>query len=77
MRFIVEFHRNDILTKGINNTFIALIPTVDSLQRLNDFRPISLMGSVIIFLSKVLANRLRSVMGSVISDSQTSFIKGR
>nr|KYP63095.1 LINE-1 reverse transcriptase isogeny [Cajanus cajan] len=28
-------------------------------------------------LSKVLANRLRKVIGSVISDSQSSFIKGR
>jgi len=29
LRFISEFHRNDILTKGINNTFIALIPKAD------------------------------------------------
>ena len=28
-------------------------------------------------LSKVLANRLRFIMGSVISDSQSAFIKGR
>jgi hypothetical protein len=37
MRFITEFHRNEKLTKGINTTFIALIPKVDSHQRLNDF----------------------------------------
>lgn len=44
MRFIVEFHCNGKLSKGINATFIALIPKVNSLQRLNDFRPISLVG---------------------------------
>jgi hypothetical protein len=77
MRFLVEFHRNGRLTKGINSTFIALIPKVDSPQRLNDFRPISLMGSLYKILSKVLANRLRSIMQSVISDSQSAFIKGR
>jgi hypothetical protein len=37
MRFISEFHRNGKLTKGINNTFIALIPKVDSPLKLNDF----------------------------------------
>ena len=46
MRLLVEFHRNGKLAKGINSTFIALIPKVDSPQRLNDFRPISLVGSM-------------------------------
>jgi hypothetical protein len=41
MRFMVEFHRNGKLSKGLNSTFIALIPKVNSPQRLNDFRPIS------------------------------------
>jgi len=73
----VEFHRNGRLAKGINSTFIALIPKIDSPQRLSDFRPILLVGSLYKILSKVLANRLRSVMDFVISDSQSAFIKGR
>ncbi|CAJ2674496.1 unnamed protein product [Trifolium pratense] len=77
VRFCSEFHRNGRLTKGLNATFIALIPKVDSPQRLNDFRPISLVGSLYKILAKVLANRLRLVMGSVISESQTAFVKGR
>ena len=77
MRFISEFHRNGKLSKGINSTFISLIPKVDSPQRLNDFRPISLVGSLYKILSKVLSNRLRCVLGSVISESQSTFIHGR
>jgi len=77
MHFLLEFHRNGRLTKGINNTFIALIPKVDSPQRLNDFRPISLGGSLYKILAKVLANRLRTVIGYVILDSQSAFIRGR
>ncbi|GAU48515.1 hypothetical protein TSUD_244350 [Trifolium subterraneum] len=77
MRFIAEFHRNGKLTKGLNSTFIALIPKIDSPQRLNDFRPISLVGSLYKILAKVLANRLRLVIGSVISESQTAFVKDR
>jgi hypothetical protein len=77
MRFMAEFHRNGKLTKGINATFIALIPKVDNPQRLNDFRPISLVGSLYKILAKVLANRLRLVIGKVISESQTAFVKDR
>lgn len=73
MRFLLEFHHNGKLTKGINSTFIALIPKVENPQRLNDFCPISLVGC----MYKVLANRLRVVIGSVISDSQSAFVKGK
>ena len=62
MRFISEFHRNGKLSNGINSTFIALIPKVDSPQILNDFRPISLVGCLYKILAKILANRLRKVI---------------
>ncbi|MCI21997.1 cysteine-rich receptor-like protein kinase [Trifolium medium] len=77
MRLVSEFHRNGKLTKGLNSTFIALIPKVDSPQRLNDFRPISLVGSLYKILAKVLANRVHLVIGSVIFETQTAFVKDR
>ena len=73
MRFLVEFHRNGKLSKGLNSTFIALIPKVESPQRLADFRPISLVGCLYKVLAKVLANRLRFV----VSDSQSAFVRGK
>jgi len=69
MRFISEFHRNSKLTRGINSTFIALIPKVDSPQRVQDFRPIALVGCLYKILSKVLANRLRMIIGQVVSET--------
>jgi len=75
MRFMEEFHRNGKLCKGLNSTFIALIPKVNSPQRLNDFRPISLIGCLYKVLAKVLANRLRQVVGSVVSESQLASSK--
>jgi len=75
--FLNDFHRNGKLTRGINSTFIALIPKVESPQRLNDFRPISMVGCMYKVLAKVLANRLRAMIGSVVSDSQLPFCKGK
>ena len=43
----------------------------------SDYRPISLVGFLYKVLAKVLANRLRSVIGSVVSDSQSSFFRGK
>ncbi|XP_024642310.1 uncharacterized protein [Medicago truncatula] len=77
VRFVSEFHRNGKLSKGINTTFIALIPKVDSPQKLNDFRLISLAGSLYKILAKLLANRLRGVISSVVSESQSAFVKNR
>lgn len=61
------------MTKEIISIFIALIPKVDNPQSLNDFRPISMVGSLYKILVKVLANRLGSIIGSVISDIQSAF----
>ena len=77
MRFLMEFHRNGKLIKGVNSTFIASIPKVTSPQRLNDFRPISLVWCMYKVLTKGLADRLRQVVSSVVFDSQSTFIKGK
>jgi len=77
MRFFLEFLRNGKLTKGVNSTFITLIPKVDNPQRLADFRPISLIGCMYKVLEKVLANRLHSVLGFVVSDAQSTFVRGK
>ncbi|MCI26873.1 LINE-1 reverse transcriptase like, partial [Trifolium medium] len=77
MRFLLEFYANGKLAKGVNSTFIVLIPKVDNPQALGEFRPISLVGSMYKVLAKVLENRLKEVMGDVISASQSTFVKGR
>jgi len=73
MRFIGEFHRNGKLTKGFNSTFISLITKVECPQKLNDFRPISL-ESLYKILAKLLANRLKTVVGKVVFDTHTTFV---
>jgi len=62
--FFNEFHRNGKISKGLNNTFIALIPKIDSRQRLSNFRPIALVECIYKIMSKVMANMLCGVFVS-------------
>jgi hypothetical protein len=72
-----EFHNSRQFERSLNATFISLIPKkVDALE-VKDFRPISLVGGVYKIISKVLANRLKSVLEKIISSSQNAFIGGR
>ena len=72
-----EFYLHGTFQRSLNSTFLLLIPKKEGTEDLSDFRPISLVGSVYKLLAKVLANRLKSVMGEVISDSQHAFVHGR
>ncbi|KAK3206771.1 hypothetical protein Dsin_020817 [Dipteronia sinensis] len=46
-------------------------------ETMKDFRPISLMGSMYKIFAKVLANRLKAMMNSVIGEYQMAFVKDR
>ena len=62
-----HFHVSCQFEKSLNATFIALIPKKVAAVEIKDFRPISLVGGVYKVLAKVLASRLRLVLGEIIS----------
>ncbi|RVW88275.1 Transposon TX1 uncharacterized 149 kDa protein [Vitis vinifera] len=72
-----EFHDQNSFIKSLNHTFLVLIPKKGGVEDLGDYRPISLLGSLYKLLAKVLANRIKKVIGKVISPDQNAFIKGR
>ena len=72
-----EFHERSRFVKSLNATFLVLVPKKGGAEDLKDFRPISLVGSLYKLLAKVLANRIKKVIGKVISESQNAFVEGR
>ena len=74
--FQVFFERGQF-EKSLNATFISLIPKKSDAVEVKDFRPISLIGGVYKIIAKVLANRLKEVIGDVISESQNAFVENR
>ncbi|GKV34367.1 hypothetical protein SLEP1_g42744 [Rubroshorea leprosula] len=75
--FIQEFHEQGRLVKGSNPSFIVLIPKVENPQRIEEFRPISLIGIMYKIIAKLLANRLQKVLDRIIGEQQMVFICGR
>ncbi|XP_022014805.1 uncharacterized protein LOC110914312 [Helianthus annuus] len=57
------------------SSFITLVPKRNDPVELKNYRPINLIGIISKMVSKVLANRLKKVIGTVISESQTAFVK--
>ncbi|GLU21787.1 hypothetical protein SLE2022_379030 [Rubroshorea leprosula] len=75
--FAIEFHRTGKLVKGANVSFVVLIPKKENPVKIDEYRPISLMGCMYKLISKILAKRLRLVLDKVISEVQSAFVKGR
>ena len=65
------------ILKSINHTFITLIPKVNNLEKVSNFRPISFCNVIYKIISKLIANRLKPVLNSIISETQSAFIADR
>ncbi|KAJ0727756.1 putative RNA-directed DNA polymerase [Helianthus annuus] len=72
-----KFYADGTLNSCCTSSFLALIPKVKDPASPMDFRPISLIGVINKVISKVLVNRLKGIMGKIISEEQSAFLAGR
>ncbi|XP_077246059.1 uncharacterized protein LOC143885903 [Tasmannia lanceolata] len=77
VKAVQNFFVTGNLLKEVNATFITLIPKSTDSCFPDKYRPISLCNFLYKIISKILDNRLHSVLGDIISQNQTAFIKGR
>jgi len=59
----------------LNHASVVLIPISNIAKEVGDYRPISVLNASVKIISKVLTNRLREVLGDIIDDNQTTFLK--
>ena len=74
---VLDYLNSGIMILGINHSNIVLIPKVKTLEKISDFRPISLCNVIYKIISKVLANRLKQIFPDIISPTQSAFVLGR
>ncbi|GKB32479.1 RNA-directed DNA polymerase, eukaryota [Tanacetum coccineum] len=71
------FFNHGNFPKGINSSFITLIPKNQEAKTTKDFRPITLIGSIYKIITKILANRMVFVLEDLVDEVQSAFISKR
>jgi hypothetical protein len=70
-----DFYDGNIWLESINSSYITLIPKIDTPLLLGDFRPISLLNSVLKIVTKLLANRLQKIILKLVHKNIMVFLK--
>ena len=71
---ILAFLNSGVIPPKFNETHIVLIPKVKNPTKVTQYRPISLSNVISRLASKVLANRLKSLLPDIIREIQSAFI---
>jgi hypothetical protein len=72
-----SFLEGGIIPEGLCDSIVVLIPKVTNPVHLKNFCPISLCNVLYKIASKVLANRLKIILPSIVSENQSAFVSGR
>ncbi|XP_061339245.1 uncharacterized protein LOC133285942 [Gastrolobium bilobum] len=72
-----KYLREPDLIKEIDHTLLALIPKVEKPCLMKQFRPIAFCNFVYKGLNKILVNKIKPLLGSLISPNQVSFVPKR
>jgi hypothetical protein len=72
-----QFFDTGYMLVWVNDTSIVLTPKINNPIGLKDFRHIGLCYVIYKIVSKCLVNRLRPLLGEVISENQSAFVPGR
>jgi hypothetical protein len=70
------FHAEGARLQPLNQAYMVLLPKRDDVVTADGFRPISLQGTALKILCKMLTRRIQPLMLSLVSIDQSGFIRG-
>lgn len=76
-QLVQKFFQTGVLDPLLNRTHLSLIPKVKIPENISQYRPISLCNFSYKVISKLLANRLKKWLPSIIEPEQCAFVQGR
>ncbi|XP_021996309.1 uncharacterized protein LOC110893511 [Helianthus annuus] len=74
---ILEFFDNGKILKQLNHTILALIPKVETPDSVLDYHPISCCNVLYKCISKIITERLKGCLETLVSINQSAFVPGR
>ena len=72
-----SFFQNFHLREELNHTYIALIPKQFGSHTMHHFRSINLCNIVYKIITKILANKLKTMLPKIISPLQSAFVHSK
>lgn len=75
--FVLSWLNLVTIPHPINHTFINLIPKISNPEYVQEYQSISLCNVLYNIFSKVLANKLKKILPSIIIEHQSAFFKDR
>jgi hypothetical protein len=77
MSLFEAFQSGDVQLHPLNQAHMVLLPKRDNVITADGFRPISLQGTILKILWKMLTNRIQSIIPTLVTLDQSGFIRGR
>ncbi|CAL1356787.1 unnamed protein product [Linum trigynum] len=74
---VISFFTSSRMLRSFNHTWLSLIPKVDSVETIRQLRLISLCQFVYKVITKIMAERLASLLPHIVSEGQNGFIRDR
>jgi len=74
---VLEFFSSGWNLPGFNSNIIALLPKVPNALSIDQYRPIAMANFKFKIISKIIADRLATLMPTIVSKEQMGFIHGR